>query len=670
MTSSTPIQENSKAKCSNQLNLKHLNHLDGWMRKVMEFLYHPIDPSSLGITRILYGFLMIVDTTQERGMEKIPYKYKDPEACFFPLFNILTPLSADWMHVVYLSMIIAAFCICIGFCYRFVTIWLAVCYWYVFLLDKTTWNNHSYLFGLFALFFSFTKANRWCSVDGKLDQSIRNTHIPRWHLALFQFQIFLVYFYAGIKKLDPDWITGNSMVSLEAHWVFSLFHYVLTPEQVNLYIVHYGGFAFDLMEGFLLFFDITRPIGLLLGFYFHFSNACMFTIGIFPYAMLATLPIFCRPDWPKRLLVKTPQRWQRHFIIDAPKNYSSSDCIAVNSAKLGIRRFTKKNKFTLFALSCYIAIQLFLPFSHNVTKGYTGWDDHGLYGYSWDMMVHTWATQHVKITVVDLSNGRQFHLKPSVCYKYADRWNSHPDMIKQYATCIGRRVKKLGVKQPAVYFDIWKSMNRRFKQRTVDPSVDVLAAPWSPFTKTPWMMPLLKDFTWWRSKMVELDEKLLNDSITLSTNYVADFPGFTLENFVPEVYRVNLTVLQGTVRISVGQKGHNIDANQTAILPNNRTHEVRVVSKEPASYYYLFSNITMEKMIDQELNKINSTEETAKNGTTTYLKSIKKKLTPIYRFIYLKGLLYYHIGNNTINALSNILRNCNCDQNLLPTNKP
>ena len=187
------------------------------------------------------------------------------------------------------------------------------------------------------------------------------------------------------------------MVHLESHWVFSPFHYILTPEQVNLYIVHFGGFAFDLLEGILLYFSTTRPIGIVFGCYFHTANACMFSIGIFPYAMLATMPIFCSEDWPKKIIAKLSKRWQSRFMLDPPEKYSAPDCYyaevnnnqcsdesvtdkqaiksnnsgqesTVQSAKRGIRRFTKKNKFTMLALGAYIALQLFLPFSHGVTK--------------------------------------------------------------------------------------------------------------------------------------------------------------------------------------------------------------------------------------------------------------------------------------------------------------
>jgi len=33
-------------------------------------------------------------------------------------------------------------------------------YWYVFLLDKLTWNNHSYLYGLVAILLLTSRANQ------------------------------------------------------------------------------------------------------------------------------------------------------------------------------------------------------------------------------------------------------------------------------------------------------------------------------------------------------------------------------------------------------------------------------------------------------------------------------------------------------------------------------
>ena len=103
---------------------------------------------------------MVVDIPQERGMSHIEYKY-DPDICHFPLIHGLKPLSPDWMHVVFLVMFLAAWGIMLGFCYRLSCVAFISTYWYVFFLNKGTWNNHSYLYGLFGIMLLLCDANRY-----------------------------------------------------------------------------------------------------------------------------------------------------------------------------------------------------------------------------------------------------------------------------------------------------------------------------------------------------------------------------------------------------------------------------------------------------------------------------------------------------------------------------
>lgn len=49
-------------------------------------------------------------------------------------------------------------------------------------------------------------------------------------------------------------------------------------------------------------------------------------------------------------------------------------------------------------------------------QGYNNWTN-GLYGYSWDMMVHSRSHQHVKITYKDGQTGAIGYLNPGVSYK-------------------------------------------------------------------------------------------------------------------------------------------------------------------------------------------------------------------------------------------------------------
>lgn len=48
-------------------------------------------------------------------------------------------------------------------------------------------------------------------------------------------------------------------------------------------------------------------------------------------------------------------------------------------------------------------------------QGYNNWTN-GLYGYSWDMMVHSRSHQHVKVTYKDGQTGDIGYLNPGVSY--------------------------------------------------------------------------------------------------------------------------------------------------------------------------------------------------------------------------------------------------------------
>ena len=71
-------------------------------------------------------------------------------------------------------------------------------------------------------------------------------------------QIFIVYFYGGIAKINPDWLRGEPM----RHWLqnssdFPVVGPFLTTE-LAAYLFSYGGLLFDLLIGFILLSSKTR----------------------------------------------------------------------------------------------------------------------------------------------------------------------------------------------------------------------------------------------------------------------------------------------------------------------------------------------------------------------------------------------------------------------------
>ena len=190
-----------------------------------------------------------------------------------------------------------------------------------------------------------------------------------------------MYFYAGIKKLDLDWMTGYSMTGLSREWVFDPFRIFLDDQTIDLFLVHIGGLVFDLSEGFLLIFDKTRPIGIFFGAMFHGMNSQMFHIGMFPYTMLATLPLFCAYNWPKKLFSCLPN-FMAKTLPSQDEPQTSAHCVYPGSPegndeqeqsdkKKTLKRCRSpaaKHKALVLIVLVYMGSQLFLPYSHFVTK--------------------------------------------------------------------------------------------------------------------------------------------------------------------------------------------------------------------------------------------------------------------------------------------------------------
>ncbi|XP_071585068.1 LOW QUALITY PROTEIN: vitamin K-dependent gamma-carboxylase [Heliangelus exortis] len=591
-----------------------LRELGRWERFV-RLLHSPRDPAALGVFRAAFGLLMALDVPQERGMAHLDARFLEGgPVCRFPLLPFLQPLPLDWMYLLYTVMFLGAVGVMLGCCYRLSCVAFLGPYWYLFLLDKTSWNNHSYLYGLLGCHLALLGADRYWSLDGLFRPQKRNAEVPLWHYTLLRAQIFIVYFIAGLKKLDADWVGGWSMGTLARHWLFAPFRLVLSEQLTSRLVVHGGGLLLDLSAGFLLLCDSSRPLGLLLTTYFHCMNSQLFSIGMFPYTMLISSGLFCHPSWPRGLVAHCPG-WLRGGLPSLQPPQPSPDCCYGDgeggAGKKGGGAAPRQHLAAVFTL-LYILEQLLLPYSHCITQGYNNWTK-GLYGYSWDMMVHSRSHQHVKITYRDGLTGEVGYLRPGV-FTQSRRWKDHADMLKQYSLCLSHLLPQYNISQPQIYFDIWVSINERFQQRLVDPRVDLVRAPWSPWHPTPWVLPLLLELSPWRERLQELEQSLDRDREVV---FIADFPGLHLENFVSEdLGSTVLQVLRGRVVLELLDQGQNLTLSEgdEVQVPAGQYHRVHTVSPVPSCYLYLYTNTTA-RALEQNLTRIRELQERLRNGT-------------------------------------------------------
>ncbi|KAM8709177.1 hypothetical protein ACLKA7_016051 [Drosophila subpalustris] len=561
-------------------NFNNLSSFTCWLQR-------PVDGAALGVFRILYGASMLIDIAEERGGGQLDVRYGEPQHCHFPLFNGMRALEYPFMGCLYICMWLGALGIMLGYRFRCSCLTFIMCYWYIFLLNKPAWNNHSYLFGLTGTLLLFTQAHSYCSLDSWLRPQLRHP-VPYWNYFLIKFQFFILYMYAGLKKFSLEWLSGYAMSSLSQHWVFAPFRQLLDGELIDLVIIHWFTAIFDLSIAFFMTCDRTRRFATPFMIGFHLMNSRLFVIGMFPWVCLAEVPLFFSFSWPRRI------------------------CGLGKATAMEARESRIQEKPTLKAQlrSCiilfYCALQLFLPYSHFITKGYNNWTN-GLYGYSWDMMVHSYDTVLTSIKIVDNDNQKVHYLNPYAFTEY-ERWTKSADMAVQYAKCIQRNIQEDMKRHPqnslltstniSIYFDIWCSMNGRFQQRVFDPRVDLLKAPWSPFKQTSWSLPLLTELNHMRPKLKTIANEVLAWNNYSDVIFVADFPGLTLSNFIaPALFNCTLTILEGNVRYKSAndEESYFLTAGKSIGLESNVTHYVTTIGQKPASYLYTYVNRTMQE---------------------------------------------------------------------------
>jgi hypothetical protein len=150
----------------------------------------------------------------------------------------------------------------------------------------------------------FIPAHKSFSLDAYFFKKIKSNITPAWHLWLIRFLIGVPYFFGGIAKINLDWLRGYPL----HNWLLDDLDFPIIgkyfTEDWMILLMSYSGLLLDLAVVPVLLFKKTRVWGFLVTCSFHLMNDQLFSIGIFPWFMIAASTLFFAPDWPKKLLAK------------------------------------------------------------------------------------------------------------------------------------------------------------------------------------------------------------------------------------------------------------------------------------------------------------------------------------------------------------------------------
>ncbi|HEY8240627.1 MAG TPA: HTTM domain-containing protein [Kiritimatiellia bacterium] len=439
-----------------------------------EYLHEPVDAASTVFFRACFGAILAFDFLRLLANGEVKTEFVDAVFHFTLLgFDWVKPWPGDGMYYEFYALFLIALCVAAGFLYRAAIVLLCLGVTHIFLIDMARFQNHSYLICLLSFLMCFMPLNRCFALDARRRNALRSGTVPRWVLWMLRLQLAIPYFYGGLAKLNWDWLSGMSL-----RWQLFLADYefrAITDSMITIHLFSWGGLFFDLLVVPALLWRRTRAAAFLAACFFNVVNSQLFRIDIFPVFMLAATTIFFDPEWLRRCI---------HRLRRLPFAPLAAARVA------GAGGLTRARRAGLALLGVYTLVQLLVPFRWVFYEGDSGWAREGHY-FSWTMKLNIYMSGQTVYMLRDLQTGEQHRvdyinfLTPSQLSRLA----SNPERILMVAHDLAAWYRRTTGHDAAVFIHNELSMNGRYLQLSIDPSVDLAAEKrsWRPYR---WILPL------------------------------------------------------------------------------------------------------------------------------------------------------------------------------------
>ncbi len=432
------------------------------MKKLAYYLNHtlqePIPSISISLFRVIYASILLIQTYYFLNSGFIQNNIISPIVSF-PFISGLEPTNTMILMVLGYLMLIANLGMLYNKISRISTFIFFLCFTYFWLLDKGYFNNHYYFISLMCLLLSIVE---------KQPSFFQNIHIPRISLFSLQAMVFIVYFIAGINKLNTYWLIDFQPMKHILELKAEITNNPVFKKETIIMLACYFGLLFDLFIGFLLFWKKSRAFAFILALTFHLSNHYLFSdvgeIGVFPFIMIASLILFINPQSLNQIL-KLDKKQKRIF----------------NTYPL-IRNF----------IFSFLIIQLLLPFRHLLFQGYVDYNGIGQ-RFAWRMKI-MYKESDINYFIINKITQEKYsvNIKPMLTHRQYNNLKYFPDLIVPLA----KKIKKEANEK----FDIKNAkITCEYKIRFMGGAEQLLFSPELDLTKikpntlsNKWLWPLKK----------------------------------------------------------------------------------------------------------------------------------------------------------------------------------
>lgn len=436
------------------------------------YLNTTTETATLAFFRLAFGLMMLFSVIRFASFGWIEKMYIKPQFHFtYYGFGWVKPLG-DFTYVLFFICGLSALFVAIGYKYKIAITAFFLSFTYIELIDKTTYLNHYYFISVVAFLMVFLPANASYSVDAYKNKELSFQRVPKWTVDAIKIILGIVYFYAGLAKLNSDWLMEAMPLKM---WLPMNAGMPIVGPLLKENWAHYAfswcGAIYDLSIPFLLLYRRTRIIGFILVVFFHVFTKMLFPIGVFPYVMIISTLIFFTSDFHKMVLQKIMQ-WLR-----INTNTFENERVKATSSKP-----------KMYFVASLLVFQLVFPFRYLAYPDELFWTEEG-FRFSWRVMLME-KSGYTQFKVTDAQTKQTIFVENSeFLTPFQEKQMAfQPDFILEYAHFLHDHYKKMGYANPEVRVESYVALNGRLSQKYIDPTVD-LAKEKESFKHKTWILP-------------------------------------------------------------------------------------------------------------------------------------------------------------------------------------
>ncbi len=443
------------------------------------YLAQQTDAAPLVVFRIGFGIMMCFSMIRFWYHGWIEKLYIEPKFHFkYYGFEWVKSLG-DYNYVLFIICAISALCVAIGLKYRIAIITFFLSFTYIELIDKTTYLNHYYFISILSFLMIFLPANASFSLDNSL-RKVTYKNIPKWTIDSVKLLLGIVYFYAGLAKINSDWLFKAMPLKiwLPSKYDLPLIGNNLMQQDWFHYAMSWSGMLYDLSIPFLLVYRRTRIFAFVLVVFFHVFTGVLFPIGMFPYIMIIGTLIFFDAKFHHKVINLLKR------VLPKIKSPLSSEAFLPDSK---IRK-----QMVIPVIIFFFVLQVLIPFRYLLYPNELFWSEEG-YRFSWRVMLMEKAGL-TTFKIVNGETGAFFYVRNSdfLTSFQEKQMGFQPDFILEYAHYLGDHFSAQGHENVEVYAESYVALNGRPSQEYIDKSVDLYKQRESFKPKT-WILPFNDD---------------------------------------------------------------------------------------------------------------------------------------------------------------------------------